>query len=163
MKQAQMYARRVRQLYNRLIRQFGKPQIPAPTDPLMQLIEGILAAGAPLSRAQAVARRLCQGMVDLNELRVTPPMELAALIGDSVPFAAEKAQRIVNALNAIRVRQDTLDLSFLQHRGRREARDYLESLAGVDRAAAALVVLYGLGGHAVPVDPVTVLVLKRTG
>lgn len=161
MKQSQIYAKRIRQLYNKLLRQFGKQQLDLPREPLMQLVEGILAPGAALSKAQAVARRLCQGMVDLNELRVTPPMELAALIGDSVPFAAEKAQRIVSALNAIRVRQDTLDLSFLQQRGRREARDYLESLAGVDRSAAALVVLYSLGGHAVPVDPLTVHVLKK--
>ncbi len=35
---------------------------------------------------------------------------------------------------------------------RREARSYLESLAGVDPCSAASVVLYSLGGHAVPVD-----------
>jgi endonuclease III len=163
MKQSSLHAKRVKQLQQKMARQFGKPGRTEPTEPLQQLIEGILSVCASPARARAGMKRLAGPMVDLHELRVTPPMELTGLIGDTIPFAAEKAQRIVDALNAIRVRQDTLELGFLKQRTRREAREYLESLDGVDRAAAARVMLFSLGGHAIPVDALTLYVLQKDG
>jgi len=163
MKRGSGYAKRVRRLHNQLLRQFGKPAPSAPVEPIDQLIIGILSICTSTGKAQAAYRKLRQQMVDLNELRVTPPVELAALIGGAVPLALDKAQWIVNALNEIRRRQDTLDLSFLKQRGRREAREYLESLDGVNRSAAAAVVLYSLGGHAIPVDDLTLYVLRKEG
>jgi endonuclease III len=161
MKHGSEYAKEVKRLFRQMLKQFGKPAVPEPTDPIEQLIIGMLAACTTDVKAQAAYRKLREQMVDLNELRVTPPMELAELLRESVPLARDKAQRIVDALNAVRRRQDKLDLSFLKQRGRREARDYLEALDGVNRAAAASVVLYSLGGHAIPVDELTVYVLRQ--
>jgi endonuclease III len=161
MKHGSEYAKRVKRLYNQMVRKVGKPAEMEAVDPIEQLIIGILSACASHSKAHSVFRRLQQQMVDLNELRVTPPMELAEAIGDALPLAKEKAHRIVDALNAIRKRQDSLDLSFLKQRGRREAREYLESLEGVNSAAAASVLLYSLGGHAIPVDDLTLYVLQK--
>lgn len=163
MKRGSEYAKRIKRLYHDLVSKHGKPAAVEPVDPLEQLVIGILAIDSTEAKAQAVYRRITQQMVDLNELRVTPALELAAMIGDSVPHAADKARRIVEALNAVRRRQDTLDLSFLKQRGRREAREYLESLDGVPRAAAASVVLFSLGGHAIPVDDLTLYVLRKEG
>jgi endonuclease III len=161
MKRGSEYAKRLKQLYQQLVRQYGKPD-PAPaTDPLEQLLTGILSICSSDSKARSAYQRLVADMVDLNELRVTPSMELADLIGDGLPLRQQKAEWIVMALNEIRLREDTLDLSFLAQRGRREARDYLESLPGVDRSAAASVVLFSLGGHAIPVDDLTVYVLRK--
>ena len=161
MKQAKEYAKRVKRLFRNLTRKHGKPAAAGPTDPILQLIEGILAINTTVYKARSVLTKLLQQMVDLNELRVTPPMELAALIGSSVPMATQKSQWIVDALNDIRKRQEILDLGFLRDRGRREAREYLESLAGVDKSVAAYVVLCSLGGHAIPVDDFTLYVLRK--
>ncbi len=161
MKHGGDYARRLKQLFNRLVRKFGKPTIPEPSDPLEQLLVAILGAKASHHKAITVFRRLREQMVDLNELRVTPVSELARLIGPLIPQADLKAERIVDVLNDIRRRHDTLDLSFLKQRGRREAREYLESLEGVDRCAAASVTLFSLGGHAIPVDDLTLQVLRK--
>ncbi len=161
MKQAGEYGKRVKRLFAEMVRKFGKPAASDPTDPLEQLIVGILASCTTYAKAHAVFKKLQGAMVDLNELRVTPAVELAEAIGESVPRAREKAHRIIDALNAIRRRQDSLDISFLQQRGRREAREYLESLEGVDRMAAASVVVYSLGGHAVPVDELARYVLQK--
>lgn len=161
MKHGGEYARRLKKLYTQVVRKTGKLPPAEPTDPIEQLIIGILSGCTSLIKAQTIFRKLRQQVVDLNELRVTPPMELAEMIGDAVPLAREKAQRIVDSLNAIRRRQDSLELGFLKQRGRREAREYLESLEGVDRAAAASVVLYSLGGHAIPVDDLTLYVLQK--
>lgn len=163
MKHGTEYARQVKRLYRQMLKQYGKPEIPAATDPVDQLILGILGACTTDQKAAAVYRRLREQTVDLNELRVTPAVELAEMIGNGVPLAREKAQRIVDALNAIRRREDKIDLSCLQQRGRREAREYLESLEGVDKAAAATVVLFSLGGHAIPVDDLILYVLRQEG
>lgn len=161
MKHGSHYAKRVKKLYQDMVRKFGKPDDGEPVDPIEQLVIGIMASCSSLPRAQSAYRKLRQEMVDLNELRVTPPVELAALIGDNVPLGEEKAHRVVAALNAVRKLQDALDLSFLKQRGRREAREYLEALDGVDQAAAAWVVVGSLGGHAIPVDRLTVYILRK--
>jgi endonuclease III len=161
MKRGSEYAKRIKQLYQRLIRKFGKPELPEPTDPIHQLIVGILSENTAESKATSLFKRICEQMVDLNELRVTPPMELADLIGSSVPQGREKAYRVIRVLNEVRARQDALDLSFLKQRGRREAREYLESLEGVGLYAAASVMVHSLGGHAIPVDFLTIYVLRK--
>ncbi len=161
MKHGTQYAKRVKKLHQDMVRKFGKPDVGEPVDPIEQMIIGILAGCTSLLRARNAHKKLYQSMVDLNELRVTPPVELAEIIGDSVPLAEEKAGRVVAALNAVRRLQDALDLSFLKQRGRREAREYLESLDGVDKGAAAWVVVGSLGGHAIPVDPLVVYILRK--
>jgi endonuclease III len=122
-----------------------------------------LAECTSFTKAHTAYKKIYAQMVDLNELRVTPAMELARTIGDAVPLARLKSQRILDSLNAIRMRQETMDLDFLKQRGRREAREYLESLKGTSPFAAAVVVLYSLGGHAIPVDDLTVYVLRKEG
>lgn len=163
MKHGGEYAKRLRHLFNQLIRRYGKPVPCEPTDPLGQMLIAILNGNTSHHKAMTAFRRLREQMVDLNELRVTPVSELARALGPSIPQAEVKAQRIVDVLNDIRRRHDTLDLSFLKQRGRREAREYLESLEGVDRATAASVTLMSLGGHAIPVDELTLQVLKKEG
>jgi endonuclease III len=161
MKRGSEYAKRVKQLHQQMVRKLGKPELGEPTDPIHQLVVGILSENTAEGKATALFKRICEQMVDLNELRVTPPMELADIIGTTVPQAREKAARIIRVLNEIRARQDSLDLSFLKQRGRREAREYLESLEGVGLYAAASVMVYSLGGHAIPVDFLTIYVLRK--
>ena len=161
MKHGGDYARRLKHLFHRLVRKFGKPAPLETSDPLEQMVIAILGGNTSHHKALLAFRKLREQMVDLNELRVTPVTELARVIGPAIPQAEAKAQRIVVVLNDIRRRHDTLDLSFLKQRGRREAREYLESLEGVDRATAASVTLYSLGGHAIPVDELTLQVLRK--
>jgi endonuclease III len=161
MKQGTAYAKRIRQLHHELLKQHGKPPPVDPGDPIEQLLISILATDCTDSKAVAAYTKLRQQMVDLNEMRVTPAIELEEMFASSLPDAEDKARRIVSVLNDIRRRQDTLDLSFLAQRGRREARDYLESLEGADRFAAARVVLLCLGGHAIPVANLTLYVLRK--
>lgn len=161
MKQGSEYAKRLKRLLGTLLKKYGKPEDVEPTDPTEQLIIGVLAICTTHAKALATYKKLRAQVVDLNELRVTPAMELTEQIGDSVPLARIKAQRIVEALNAVRKRQDSLDLTFLKQRGRREAREYLEALEGVDRGVAASVMLFSLGGHAIPIDGLTLHVLQK--
>jgi endonuclease III len=161
MKHGSEYAKRVKKLFQSLVRKYGKLPEVDQADPVEQLLLGILVECTSRQKAESVLKKIMQQMVDLNELRVTPSNELVQIMGDNFPLAQSKAQQISQALNAIRMRQETMDLSLLRQRGRREAREYLESLEGVTPAAAANVVLYSLDGHAIPVDDLTLYILRK--
>jgi len=152
MKNGAEYARRIRRLFHRLLRRYGKPDPPDHADPLDQLVLGILSRGTTEAKARAAYDRLRAGVVDYNEMRVTPPVEVAEVIGRSYPDAEARSRDIVNVLNALYDKRNAIDLTFLSSKPLREAREYLLSLPGVDEFAAARVVLFSLGGHAIPVD-----------
>ena len=83
MKHGTEYAKRIKRLHQTLVKKHGKPAASEPTDPIEQMLIGILAVDSTAAKAAAVYRKLTQRMVDLNELRVTPAIELAAL--DPIP------------------------------------------------------------------------------
>ena len=161
MKHGSEYAKRVKRLYNRLRRDSNKSPRVNQTDPLEQLILGILARDVSESKAQAVYARLMGSVVDLNDLRVTPWIEVAEMLSDDLPDAENRARTLVGVLNAIYDRCASVTLSFLRGKPVREARDYLRSLPGIDEYTAARVVLLGLGGHAIPIDETTLQVFRQ--
>ena len=161
MKQAAEYAKRINRLFNTLRRQHGKVEPPTELNPIEQLILAILARNTSDAKAQLAYHRLRENMVDNNELRVTPPGELAEVLGHELPDPVNKAKALLDALNAVYDRQNAMDLSFLKGMSVRDARDCLRSLTGVDEFAAARVVLLSLGGHAIPVDEHTAYVLRK--
>ena len=87
MKGGSEYAKRIKKLFQQMVRKFGKPSAAELTDPIEQLVIGILAECTSNHKAQTTFRRIRQQMVDLNELRVTPPLELARLLEDGMPIA----------------------------------------------------------------------------
>jgi len=101
MKRGSEYAKRIKRLYHDLVRKYGRPGPHDPSDPIDQMIIGILALDCSLTKAQTVYKKLRQFTVDLNELRVTPAIELGQMIGDAVPQAAVKARRIVDVLQEV--------------------------------------------------------------
>ncbi|MBN1489722.1 MAG: hypothetical protein JXA69_07375 [Phycisphaerae bacterium] len=161
MKHGSEYAKRVKRLYNRLRRDSGKSPQVNQTDPLEQLILGILARDVSESKAQSAYARLMGGVVDLNDLRVTPWVEVTDVLQQDLPDAENRARMLVGALNAIYDRCATVTLAFLRGKSVREAREYLRALPGIDEYAAARVVLFGLGGHAIPIDETTVQVFRQ--
>lgn len=161
MKHGSEYAKRVKRLYNRLRRDAAKPPQVNHTDPLDQLILGILARDVSETKAQSAYARLMGAVVDLNDLRVTPWIEVADVLQQDLPDAENRARMLVGALNAIYDRCATVTLAFLRGKSVREAREYLRALPGIDEYAAARVVLFGLGGHAIPIDETTVQVFRQ--
>lgn len=152
MKKGTLYAKRVKRRFGQLKQQCGKPDIPEPTSPVEQVILGILSSSASDSKALRAARALRETMVDLNEIRVSTDREVAAVIGLYLNNALTRASALRRALNAIFRKEHAVNLDRLHSLGRREARQYLEDLDGVDACAAASVMLWSLGGHAIPVD-----------
>jgi len=152
MKRGTFYAKRVKRLFNKLKQEHGPPDIPEPTAPLHQLLLALLSADVSDHKGTRAMKALFDVMVDLNEIRVSTNAEIARAIGAHLPDATKRAETIRRALDAVFRKEHAICLDRLQKLGRREARQYLLDLSGVDSAAAASVVLWSLGGHAIPVD-----------
>lgn len=136
----------------------------AMTDAVCQeLVWAYLVWEAGEKRARAMAGKLCESFVDLNELRVCLPSELAAFFGASYPLAAERADRIRASLNDIYKREHAVTLASLSSVSKRDARTYLESIEGIPPYVASRTLLIGLGGHAFPLDGRLMAVLAREG
>lgn len=133
-------------------------------DPILdELVFSLLVWEAGESRAAAIPPRLCAAFVDLNDLRIALPDELAAAFGAGLPRAAERADRMIAVLGDIVRRGHALDLSHLPTLGKREARAYLDSLDGIPPFVASRVVLLSLDAHAVPIDSRLARLLERGG
>lgn len=125
---------------------------PEGTDPARELVYSLLVWEAGASKAAAAARRLQEGVVDINELRLCLEDEIVRLIGPRYPRAAERAARLRAALNHVFHDAHTVSLAHLKTMSKREARTYLEAITGMPPFATARVLLLSLGGHAFPID-----------
>lgn len=126
-----------------------------PDDPeavLQQFILSFLIWEASPAKAVAAMRRINQGVVDYNELRVFLVDELVAILGERYPRAEERAERLRSALHDLYNREHAVTLGSVVTLPKRDVRAYLNSLEGVPPFVAARVVLLSLGGHAVPID-----------
>lgn len=119
---------------------------------LWQLVFSFLAWESSTSRAVPVTKRLHQGVVDYNELRVCLNDELVSMIGDRYPRALERATRLRSALNDLYRREHAVSLNRVVEMPKREARAYLDSLDGMPAFVSSRMLLLALGGHAFPLD-----------
>jgi hypothetical protein len=152
-------------LLDRLKRAYGEqvesePAEPTPPVPLWlsedpvlrELLRSFLMWEAPASKSRAALESLESTFIDINDLRVSLTSEVAAALGRGYPRGLERAERLRAALNDIYRREHAVSLAHLAQRGRREARAYLEALAGVPPFVAARIQLFALEWHAMPVD-----------
>lgn len=155
MKDGTAYASKLKKAYSQLRRAAPKPPLREPDDPLRRLAIGIFSLGTTDDRGEAAVEKLLSIMVDWNEIRVSSPPELGAVLGNAVPDTVGRCDALVRALRWIYDSENCLSLDRLKSLGRREARQYLEKIEGADEFAAAGVLLWSLNGHAIPVsDPV---------
>lgn len=145
------HAKALGSLLRRLKGEYEAPE-PVERNLLEEFLYSFLLWESSHAKAELALKRLLHSMVDVNELRVARPPELIGLMGKQYPRVEERAQRMRAALNELYVREYAVSLESLRPMGKREARQYLESLEGVPPFVAARVVLLRLDGHAVPID-----------
>lgn len=151
MKGATQAAQRLKQLFRALRADLGKVTRPAVGDPVGQLILGILTRDAPESKARDALERLRSMVVDYNELRVIPALELTEHVGD-YPDARTKCEDIARALNRIFAIEHCVALDRLAQMPRKDADAYLARLDGLEAYTRARIKLIGLQIHAIPLD-----------
>jgi hypothetical protein len=151
MRGATQCARRLKQLVRSLRTKLGKAGRPPAGDAITQMILGILSRDVPESKAREALDRLRALVVDYNELRVVPPIEMTEMVGE-LPRARLKCEDLSRALNRVFAREHEVSLDRLSGLPRKEVSEYLESIDGLDAYSRARVRLLGLQQHAVPLD-----------
>jgi len=153
----------LKDLFGRLRRRFGPLDGQVAAEPVEELLVGILGRDIPPSRARKALARLKEAMVDFNELRIAAPADIIDELGPGFPDVRRKAQAILAMLGEIFQRRDSLDLSFLKAKPKREAEKWLSDLPGVDRYAVGRTMLLCFGAHAVPVNEPILAWLQAEG
>ncbi|MDH3582654.1 MAG: hypothetical protein OER86_00375 [Phycisphaerae bacterium] len=151
MKHAAEYARRLKQLLRKLRSQVTVPQVPD-LDPVEQLVHAFLCWECSRNQADQALPKLLRMAVDLNDLRVSDPRDMAQAIGAGYHLSEDRTLRIKLALNSVYGREHAMDLSGLKQMPKREARQYLWGLDGMVPFVAASVCLFSFRVHAVPLD-----------
>jgi endonuclease III len=141
----------VKSVFHSLRGRLGKVGHLTVTDPITQLILGVLSRDTPESRAGEGLDRLRGMVVDYNELRVIPPIELANVLHD-FPDHRLKCEDISRALNGIFALEHTVSLERVSGLPRKDQLAYLEKIDGLDPYTRARIRLLGLRLHAIPLD-----------
>jgi endonuclease III len=140
----------------------GKVEMPDGKDSTRALMESILEADATRKEAVAACQALYDGFLDLNELRVATPREIADCWDRSFPGATEKADSLRRVLNAIFDRTYQMKLEYMESLPKRDLRKHLLGL-GLSPYAAARVQLGFFSAAAVPVDSSLLETLQMEG
>ena len=151
MRGATQCARRVKQGLQSLRQKLGKVSRPHATDPITQVVLGVLSRNVPETKARHALDVLRGHVVDFNELRVIPIIELSELLHD-YPDGRTKCEDINRALNGIFALEHDVTLEHLRTAPQREVLSYLAGIDGLEPYTRARIRLLGLGQHAVPLD-----------
>ena len=151
-------------IHARLCAQYGCPiAYFQDLDPLSELVSSLLNHRTRNRDAKAAFEALRARFPDWESVRDAPVAEVEALIG-AVRWPEQKAPRIQSILKEIAVRRGSLDLGFLADMPVREARAWLESIAGIGPKTSAAVLSFStLRRAALPVDSHHHRVAQRTG
>jgi endonuclease III len=155
-------AKRLKVFASALRSKLGKVGHLPTSDPITQLLLGVMSRDAPESKAAEGLERLHSMVVDYNELRVVPPTELAAALED-FPDGRLKGEDISRALNAIFAQEHSTTLGRLANLPRKDAAAALEKIDGLEPYTRARIRLLGLGHHAVPLDEAMWALARREG
>ena len=153
---------RLREIENRLRREYGHPRHFNPADPLDDLIFLVLSRMTQEVKYVRTYSRLRDSLSTWHAVRDAPPDELEALIREA-GLAPSKAVQIQAILGVIETREGSLNLRRLRDTENSEVERYLTSLPGVARKTALCVMLYTLGRDVLPVDTHVWRVAQRLG
>ena len=128
------------------------PALPESDDPLAVLILSFLTWESTTAKAVAAFKRICEGVVDFNDLRVCLADETQEIIGPRYPRGLERCQRLRAVLRNIYQREHAVTLDRLDTLSKRDIRRYLLSLEGIVPYVVGRVMLLCYDAHGIPVD-----------
>lgn len=141
---------------------YGRPRRGRSRDPLSTLVGTILSQHTSDTNSHRALARLRARFSSWTAVRDAP---LRAVFEAVRPagLGAVKARRIQAALRRIAAERGTLSLEFLRRWPTARAKAWLQDLDGVGPKTAAIVLLFGLGKPAFPVDTHVYRVGRRLG
>ena len=151
MKNASTYAKKLNAFYKKVKAKY-KAEPEAPMEPVAQLILAMLEWNCTARKAEIAYDKLFAEMIDYNDLRVSHVHELVDIIGVNYPLAEERCSRLRDVLNAVYNREHVTAMNSVKGKGKRDTREYLDTLPGITPYVAAKVALVSFDVHAIPVD-----------
>lgn len=128
-----------------------------------EVIYAHLLWNATTKQATAAYKKMISASVDMNDLRMNHVFEMVELIGISYPQAEDRAKRLKTVLNAIYKREHNVSLDSLEGAGKRDIREYFETLSGITPFVCNRVISLSFDVSAVPVDERTLDALVTNG
>jgi endonuclease III len=128
---------------------------------LEQFIYAICREGTTRAQADLAFQALQSRFFDWNEIRVSGPEEITEVLEGFAPEPEKRAQRIIDFLQEVFETTFAFDLEALQKKGLKQAAKQLARYQAANDYAVAWVTQQSLGGHAIPLDDVTLRVLRR--
>jgi len=150
----------VNHLFSALAKQAKDADLPA-RPVLEQFIYAICRESTTRPQADLAFTALQSRFFDWNEIRVSSPEELAEVLEGLMPEPQKRAQRIIDFLQEVFETTFAFDLEALQKKGLKQAAKQLARYQAANDYAVAWVTQQSLGGHAIPLDNVTLRVLRR--
>jgi endonuclease III len=133
------------------------------SDAVSEVIYSSLLWNATPRQATTAFKKMIKSSVDLNELRVNVIAETIELIGVNYPQAFERSKRLRTVLNAIYLREHSMVLESLVGAGKRDIREYFETLSGITPFVCNRVIAMQYGVAAIPIDNRTHAALASNG
>ena len=132
-------------------------------DPVSELVLTILSQNTADTNSFRAFTALRARYVSWADVLAAPTDELVEVIrpGGLAPTKAPRIQHVLAEVHA--ATNGSWDLSFLGTQPLVEARDWLVSLTGIGRKTASIILLFGFGRPAVPVDTHVHRVATRLG
>lgn len=154
--------RAIRAVVERLEAEYGRDEVRDPLDPLDELISCILSQNTTDATSFPTFFALRRKYKSWEAIARLPEAVLAEEIRPA-GLANQKTKAIRSALAAVHRRFGRYSLEPLREMSMEEARQWLESLPGVGPKTAAIVLCFGLGFPAIPVDTHVFRVSWRLG
>lgn len=157
------YENWVMNIRRRLIDAFGLPVWREPLPPVDELVDTILSQNTNDVNRDAAFDQLRATFPTWEAVMEAPTAQVIEAIR-TAGLANQKGPRIQGALREIAEHNGgKIDLNFLKHMPRDEARQWLMDVKGVGPKTAAIVLLFSLGIPAFPVDTHVYRVTGRIG
>lgn len=151
MKNGTAYAARFKKAFAKQKQLVDTVELPELDDPIRRLAIAVLGVVNGDEFAERLVTRLTANVVSWNEVRVSNAPELQRAAGDSVDSHVTYYERLIRALQSVFDHENAMSLDRLKSMGRRDAKGSLEKLDAVDEYVVASILLWSLGGHAIPV------------
>lgn len=161
MKNSKDYGPKIEKLFKTLKKDISAVAPVSYGEPIDAIVYAFISAFTTEANVGKILKRIAGHFVDINDLRVSRPEEIAEVFGDMSEPAIASAQSMTMVLNAIFEKYDKVSLSGLTDEGKRQARKDLGEIPGMTPFAVAYTFLTALDGHAIPLTDAMIGYLKQ--
>ena len=150
MKNSKKYAQKIKKLYASLKKTGVKVVKPTYDDPIDAMVYAVISQRMKKSFANTAHKRCMNYFVDLNDLRVSRPVEICSIFGKDTAETRRAASTLIRVLTAVYDQQHNISLQLLSKAGKRQAKQDIEELDGITHFVVSYCVVTAFQGHAIP-------------